>query len=446
MNIDKLLNTKNIVKYLIFAGIVFSLIKIIPRTPLNNTEKSILLIVSLTALIGLDCVLPTTENFSEKDDTVVVMGKVLNDMDIKKNVVDVINERNGDYPTKLLNLTRILKNSKFSNKLLENMIKEGIINDKELKILSQNQALPKEQLQELVKNKVLKPEVLETISKDIITVKPKVITKLEKVKEDIKRISKLLQGEGIENEEALEEELRNLEKSLEQKENRERQTVRQTERQEERQTERQEERQTERQEERQAERQEERHAERQEDKQEERQEERKRQIEKERQIVEKEIEEEERQQEERLRQRERQIEERLRQRERQKEKERRDFESKLKEQEASLKRLKEKRDLGSKLKKDDSDMKYNELPEDFLRPIGEGLGKWSDNEYTILNTDKWRVPMPRPPVCISSSKPCEPCPLMTDGYPMNLKEWDNSRKVTNIEINKKWANDQLDSQ
>jgi hypothetical protein len=91
-------------------------------------------------------------------------------------------------------------------------------------------------------------------------------------------------------------------------------------------------------------------------------------------------------------------------------------------------------------------MEYNELPEDFLTPIGDGLGKWTETgEYSLLNTDKWQVPMPRPPVCISSSRPCEPCPVATVGYPLNLKDWNNSRKVTNIEINKKWANDLLDS-
>jgi hypothetical protein len=426
MNIEKLINTKNIVKYLIFAGIVFSLIKIIPQTPLTNTEKSILLIVSITALIGLDCILPITENFTEnKDkDTVVVMGKVLSDMDLKKNVVDVIKERNGDYPTKLLNLTRILKNSKFSNKLIENMIKEGIIGDKELKILFQNQALSKEQLQELVKNNVLKPDVLESITKDIITEKPKdetidrvsgrpdIISKLEKVKEDVKKISKLLQGEGIENEEELEEELRRLEKTLEQEESKEMSKEEIESRLKE---------------------------------------EIKSKVEKEiesklkEEIKSKDISKIERDLESKLKEKEALI---MRKEAELKRKVERDLESKLKEKEALIMRREEelKRKEREIEMKAESDMKYNELPEEFLRPLGEGLGRWSDNEYSILNTDKWRVPMPRPPVCISSSKPCEPCPLMTDGYPLNLKEWNNSRKITNIEINKKWANDQVDSQ
>ena len=76
------------------------------------------------------------------------------------------------------------------------------------------------------------------------------------------------------------------------------------------------------------------------------------------------------------------------------------------------------------------------------------LGKIIDiiikNEFTILNTDKWQIPQSRPPVCISNG-PCKVCPTNTDGYPANLKEWDNSRVISNTKINKKWALDQVDS-
>ena len=88
-------------------------------------------------------------------------------------------------------------------------------------------------------------------------------------------------------------------------------------------------------------------------------------------------------------------------------------------------------------------MKYSERPEENYEPIGQGVSDWS-NEYTLLNTDKWKVPMTRPPVCISNSN-CKVCPTNTDGYPVGLKNWDNSRRVTNMKINKKWANDQVDT-
>jgi hypothetical protein len=51
--------------------------------------------------------------------------------------------------------------------------------------------------------------------------------------------------------------------------------------------------------------------------------------------------------------------------------------------------------------------------------------------------------MPRPPVCINTS-PCKVCPDVVEGYPLNVKEWDNSRKISNININKNWANKQTD--
>jgi len=81
----------------------------------------------------------------------------------------------------------------------------------------------------------------------------------------------------------------------------------------------------------------------------------------------------------------------------------------------------------------------NELPPDFYKPLGsKELSSW-DNQYTILNTDKWKVPMPSPPVCINNS-PCNVCP--TDepqgyyGYPLSLKEWDSARKFTNMPLKK----------
>ena len=90
-----------------------------------------------------------------------------------------------------------------------------------------------------------------------------------------------------------------------------------------------------------------------------------------------------------------------------------------------------------------TNMKYSDLPAESYKPLGEQISnKWT-NEYSILNTDKWQVPQPRPPVCISNS-PCKVCPTNTGGYPTNLKEWNNSSKISNTNINKKWALDQED--
>ena len=91
---------------------------------------------------------------------------------------------------------------------------------------------------------------------------------------------------------------------------------------------------------------------------------------------------------------------------------------------------------------------YNELPPDFYKPLGSNeLSLW-DNQYSILNTDKWKVPMPNPPVCVNNT-PCNVCPTTepegTAGYPLNLKEWDSSRKFTNMPTNKDWAKSQIDN-
>ena len=95
---------------------------------------------------------------------------------------------------------------------------------------------------------------------------------------------------------------------------------------------------------------------------------------------------------------------------------------------------------------ENDDSKYNELPDDFYKPLGsKEISLW-DNQFSILNTDKWKVPMPRPPVCVNTS-PCRVCPNdePMSSYPALLRDWETSRKVTNIQINKDWANAQMDS-
>ena len=87
------------------------------------------------------------------------------------------------------------------------------------------------------------------------------------------------------------------------------------------------------------------------------------------------------------------------------------------------------------------DRVYSELPSDFYSPLGDKISNEWDNDYTILNTNKWQVPMPRPPVCINTA-PCKVCPTDSSNYPVNLKQWDDSRYVTQSKINKKWSDDQ----
>jgi hypothetical protein len=70
----------------------------------------------------------------------------------------------------------------------------------------------------------------------------------------------------------------------------------------------------------------------------------------------------------------------------------------------------------------------NELPPDFFVPVGDKIANDWENDYTILNTNKWQVPIPRPPVCINNT-PCKVCPLETSNYSTNLQQWDEARYV-----------------
>jgi hypothetical protein len=68
----------------------------------------------------------------------------------------------------------------------------------------------------------------------------------------------------------------------------------------------------------------------------------------------------------------------------------------------------------------------SEINDEQYKPLGEGLSTWQ-NEYTILNTDKWKLPMPTPPVCINN-KPCNICPDVNNKF-VQLKNWNNSSQV-----------------
>ena len=86
-----------------------------------------------------------------------------------------------------------------------------------------------------------------------------------------------------------------------------------------------------------------------------------------------------------------------------------------------------------------NDNKYNELPLEYYRPLGGEISNdWNTQDH-ILNTDKWSVPMPRPPVCINSA-PCKVCPSDPINQ-LNLKDWNHNARFTNTYLNKKWVSD-----
>lgn len=85
-----------------------------------------------------------------------------------------------------------------------------------------------------------------------------------------------------------------------------------------------------------------------------------------------------------------------------------------------------------------TDLKYNELPSSFLTPIGDKIANDWNNDYAILDTNKWSVPMPKIPICINNS----PSNISPSNYSnaTNLKEWDNNRVISKTSINKQWVN------
>ena len=92
-----------------------------------------------------------------------------------------------------------------------------------------------------------------------------------------------------------------------------------------------------------------------------------------------------------------------------------------------------------------NESRYTELPEEMTKPLGSYddtmTNKWNHG-YTYLNTDKWSVPMVRPPVCINTT-PCNVCPSNTSGYPVNLMDFDNSRKISSTKMNKQYIKDKF---
>jgi hypothetical protein len=69
-------------------------------------------------------------------------------------------------------------------------------------------------------------------------------------------------------------------------------------------------------------------------------------------------------------------------------------------------------------------MKFNELPEEMMKPLAD-----IDTSYSFMPPWKWWPATARPPVCIMDIK-TTPCPITTIGTPVDVKEWDSSRRVT----------------
>ena len=79
-------------------------------------------------------------------------------------------------------------------------------------------------------------------------------------------------------------------------------------------------------------------------------------------------------------------------------------------------------------------------------PLGD-LYKPSDFEYgySFLPPEKWYTPSPYPPMCIAEKR-CPVCPVFTTGSPIDVKEWNASRRVTQPDgINTSYVKEKLNS-
>lgn len=91
-----------------------------------------------------------------------------------------------------------------------------------------------------------------------------------------------------------------------------------------------------------------------------------------------------------------------------------------------------------------SDMQYSYIDYNSMPPPIDNI--WpSDTSYSMIPPEKWYPIPPHPPVCVTD-KQCPVCPVYTEGTNINLKDWDNSRRVMPPDnINVKFIEEKLNS-
>lgn len=78
-----------------------------------------------------------------------------------------------------------------------------------------------------------------------------------------------------------------------------------------------------------------------------------------------------------------------------------------------------------------SDMGYAQLSLAQMQPLGSYDSTFTNdwrNDYTLLNTDKWRPPAAPIPRC-KAEKECPVCPVATSGYPVRVQDFNDSRRI-----------------
>ena len=95
----------------------------------------------------------------------------------------------------------------------------------------------------------------------------------------------------------------------------------------------------------------------------------------------------------------------------------------------------------------DNDMKYTQYTPQQQEKLGTYdatfTNKWN-NDYALLNTDKWRPPIGHHMYKCKQETKCPVCPSLTAGYPVALKEYDVARKILQPDnINVDYINEKL---
>jgi len=80
-----------------------------------------------------------------------------------------------------------------------------------------------------------------------------------------------------------------------------------------------------------------------------------------------------------------------------------------------------------------------------ILPVTPEDSKLYEYGYSFLPPEKWYPVPPHPPICVTEKRSVV-CPVTTTGTPVDMKEWDSSRRITPGDvINIDYARDKLNS-
>jgi hypothetical protein len=95
----------------------------------------------------------------------------------------------------------------------------------------------------------------------------------------------------------------------------------------------------------------------------------------------------------------------------------------------------------------DNDMRYTVYTPKQQEKLGAYDASFTngwENDYALLNTDKWRPPISHSMYKCKTEKKCPVCPTLTTGYPVKLKEFNIARKILPPDIiNVDYINEKL---